>query len=262
MKMKNFSFYALLAGALCFTASCDKDVENTSLKVDLARTIPVKGYAYANTNDTKAGLENAPVGTILVLSVNYADLGTTSVGKWIDTVTTDANGQFSANVPVDDNGVTLNVDPQPFEANQTYYDGSSLTAQKKLIFSAATIPFSVTTSINKILQVDYSTSGYDSNVSIANYTLKLLAPYDLTSAGDEPAAAIDVYLYADGGGWAEKHTTDSNGDVTFSAPADKAIKIKVDAFIHVQKNAAGNNENKTYYINNGTAGATVTLDVK
>lgn len=250
MKMKHLNFYALLVGAIFFTAACDKDVDSTSLKVDLARTISVKGYVYANTNDTKAGFEKAPEGTEVILSVNYSDLGSTSVGKWIDTVRVDANGQFTSLVPVDDNGVTLNVDPQPFEANQIFY-GSTLNDTKMKIFYAATKTFPLSTSVNEIVQVTYSDKGYSSTVAMAPLTLTIEAEYDETVIGFDVAAAQEVILSANG--WAEKLSTNSDGKISTQVPANENIYITCN-FQHNVKLAGGANKTMTFKKDNASIG--------
>ena len=106
--MKHLRIFSILAGAALILASCDKDVDNSSLQIDLKKTITVKGYAFAELNKRVYGLEYAPENTKVILSVPYADYNAAAgAGNWHDTVKVDANGIFTAQVPVDNDGVTL-----------------------------------------------------------------------------------------------------------------------------------------------------------
>ena len=95
MKKRMLILPALFLAGVLMT-SCDKEVESTALTVNLARTVTVKGYVYAELNNRNAGLEFAPSGTLIYCSVPYGDLNPNATsGKWADTVRVDDNGQFS-----------------------------------------------------------------------------------------------------------------------------------------------------------------------
>jgi hypothetical protein len=223
MKMKNLSFYALLGAAMFLTASCDKDVESTSLKVDLATTITVKGYVYAQLDKTSAGLEFAPAGTDLILSVAYADLdgnAATSAGKWKDTVKVGNSGDFTATIPVDDNGVTLTIDAQPFEYEQVSSYGSNV-AKEKRIYQAPTKLVGVSTSSNSIIEITYNDNALASTVTKIKVNLTFTAELDASLTGEEAVVGQTVELF--NSGWAQQYTTNSDGKITAEVPSGENV---------------------------------------
>jgi hypothetical protein len=254
MKMKNFSIYGLLVGAAFATASCDKDVESTSLKVDLATTITVKGYVYAELDKRTAGKEFAPAGTDVILSVPYGNLnGAASNGKWKDTVKLGSNGEFSADVPVDDDGVVLTVDVQPFEYEQTT-SYSSLNAKEKRIYEAPPKNVSVSTSANSIIEVLYIDRAFGNAAQKVRVTFTFTAELDNSLAGEENVIGQKVTLFNDG--WAQDYTTNNEGKIVADVPYGENILLTINftygkkvpdgATTYVQKSFNYKIENQLY----------------
>jgi hypothetical protein len=253
MKMKKFSFYALLAGAIFFTYACDKDVTSTNLQVDLASTTTVHGYVYADMDRTKAGLEAAPSDkAILIFSVSYSDFDATlnTNGKWKDTVHINADGHFTANVPVTDKTVTLKIDPQPFEAEQTYFDGTSLDAKIWKIYSAPTTSVPLSTSINQIVEIAYNNAGYSDKVDMVTLTLTIEAELDNTQVGSEPVKAQKVILSANG--WAEEFTTSDIGEIVASVPNGEVVYMNTN--FNYNKKLINGTQNTNYKKENSPIG--------
>lgn len=220
--------FALLAGAAMVFTSCDKEVDSTDLKVDLARKAQFKAYVYAQLDRTKAGFEFAPEGTIVILSVNYADFGTQSNGKWVDTVTVDVNGTISAEVPVDDDGVTLRIEPIIFEANQVRPYGSNSNTVK-LIFKAPVQNVALSTSTNAVEQIFYNTTLLASEVEFATLNFSVIAETDNSNLDTEAIANVEVTLYNDQ--WMQKFVTDGSGKFIAAVPANENIYVDVKTVI-------------------------------
>jgi hypothetical protein len=226
--MRKNLFFSLIAGTLVLLSSCSKDVESTSLKIDQAHKSPVKIYVYAQMDLTKYGYEYAPAGTQVVLSVNYSDLNpTVGSGKWVDTVKVNENGYISTMLPVDDNGVTLNVEPITFEYDQIRPYGSN-TEKVKKIYSSGKSTFSISTSSNIIEEVFYGTTSLVTQADYSEVTFTVYADLNASLVGNELVVNKSIVFYCNNG-WSVTKTTDANGKVVVSVPVDEYIYFEFQA---------------------------------
>src|SRR5690554_3864893 len=101
---KQILFAAATMFALAFT-SCKKYEVSEPLNLSELRKVTIQGSLFAELDETNAGLEKAPQGLKITVSVPFSDYNpNTTSGNHIVTTTTDANGNFSIQVPVVSNG--------------------------------------------------------------------------------------------------------------------------------------------------------------
>ena len=129
MRKKIFVCMAALALVTSISlTSCSK--EDPAKAVDFNSfelpTGTISGIAHATTNGTVSTPQHAPSGTILFLTVSYADLGITggSSENYVTTATVGSNGSFTFNVPTKKDGATnVKISGNSFTAS--YSDGST-----------------------------------------------------------------------------------------------------------------------------------------
>jgi hypothetical protein len=220
-----------------FLASCDKEITTSPLTIDQSQKGTVQAIVYADLDLTNYGKELVPAGTRVILTIPYSDLGSSATGNWIDTLTTNAQGQISALVPTNAKGVTVTLTPIDFIADQTQPLGSHYAKISKLFQkTGAATTLTVKTADVKIALLEYNTisslSDFDNLVTIQG---KAFAELDNNSAGEENAPLIDV-IFA-GTGFSTKVTLTQNVTntiFTVNVPNNLAITYSYD-FI-AQKN--------------------------
>ncbi|MCX7985966.1 MAG: hypothetical protein N2662_03405 [Bacteroidales bacterium] len=253
MKRKMLILPTLLLAGVGFT-SCDKEVDSTALVVNLSRTITVKGYVYAELNNRSAGLEYAPAGTKIFFSIPYSDLNPTAVtGKWSDTTTVDDNGQFTIQIPVDDNGVNLTIEAQPFEYNQIQPFGSNSNSIKKF-YSAAPVVKAFSTTQKNVVEVFYTATTPANFVEKVKLNVTVEAELNNSIAGNELVANQKITLH--NSDWAQEYTTDENGEFTAVVPANQNIYYTI-SFEYAKTVPDGlgfKQENYKYEIKSGYVG--------
>ena len=139
--MKKTSLFAALIGAVMMFASCEKEITTTEVKIDESQTATLKLFVKADVDFTKVGYEDAPNDTELNISVRYDHINPvySGQGRWKETVKV-SNGVVEVTVPANDNGVTVYIVANDFEAitelNDTvdvlnrYYYSSSISGIK------------------------------------------------------------------------------------------------------------------------------------
>lgn len=265
MKQKTLILPALLLAGM-FVTSCDKEVESTALTVNLSRTVTVKGYVYAELNNRSAGLEFAPAGTLIYCSVPYSDLNPNATGgKWADTVRVEGNGQFSVNVPVDDNGVNLTIEAEAFEYNQVQPFGAISNSIKKF-YTAAPVVVAVSTTHTPVVEVFYATTTPASYVERVKINVTVEAELNNSLIGNEKVVNQKITLH--NSGWAQEFTTDDKGNFTANVPANQNIFFTVSfEFAKTVPDGGGyKQENYKYEVKSGYVGnfaseSDVTLDL-
>ncbi|MEJ5263830.1 MAG: hypothetical protein WHT29_00785 [Bacteroidales bacterium] len=254
----------LLAGV--FMTSCDKEVDSTALVVNLSRTVTVKGYVYAELNNRRAGWEFAPAGTLVYCSIPYSDLNPAAgAGKWSDTARVDENGQFSLQIPVDDNGVNLTIEAASFEYDQIQPFGSNSNTITKF-YTAAPIVVGVSTTSVPVIQVFYATITPASYVEKTQIKVTVEAELNNSIAGNEKVVNQKITLHNNG--WAQEYTTDEKGEFTATVPANQDIFFTI-SFEYAKTVPDGigyKQENYKYEVKGGYVGnfateSEVTLDL-
>lgn len=221
MNKKNFILSTLILSIFVFFTSCDKDVESTALVVNLNKTITIKGYVYAELNKKSAGLEFAPEGTIVIASVPYSNFnGAAGVGKWYDTAVVDNDGMISIDIPVDDDGVLLTLEPQPFNYNQVQPFGSNSNTLKKY-YTANPLIINVSTTSSKLIEIVYNENIPLNTVEKVKLFITIEAELDNSILGRERVKQQSITLHNNE--WAQEYTTDQDGKIVATVPKNQFI---------------------------------------
>ena len=128
--MKKFLLVILLISIVFY--SCDKEVQTSPLTIDMASKGTIKGYVFADLDLTKTGLEPAPAGTKVLLSVSYNEYWYNSMGSYQDSAKLDNNGQFTVKIPANAEGITVNVTPVDFLYDQKQLNNPTNPTLKRL----------------------------------------------------------------------------------------------------------------------------------
>ncbi|MDR1458782.1 MAG: hypothetical protein LBI60_01000 [Bacteroidales bacterium] len=134
-------FFPIALIAIMF-ASCKKYETSEALDLSTLPTVTLTGTVYAELDETRAGYETAPAGTMIWVSVPYKSYSTTTVdsGKWISETTLNSAGQFSINVPVVPKGVSATISFADFTYEVTKLNSLGQQRQQMEYFSRAAIP--------------------------------------------------------------------------------------------------------------------------
>lgn len=181
------------------------------------------------------------------------------------TVRVDDNGQFSVNVPVNDNGVNLTIEAEPFEYNQIQAFGSNSNNIKKF-YTAAPVIVSVSTTHAPVVEVFYTATTPAFYVEKVKINVTVEAELNNSITGNEKVANQRITLH--NSGWAQEYTTDDNGEFTAVVPANQNIfytisfeydKTVPDGLGYKQENYKY--EVKSGYVGNFASESDVTLDL-
>jgi len=220
--------FILLALAFIF-ASCEKDITTSELKLDLSKKATVKLYLYAELDKTIQGLEFAPNGTKVFISILNSSFNSSASGNYIDSATVN-NGFAEITVPTTSTGVAVNINAAEFTYAQVQSFGSvSTTISKVYSVTAAQV-------INKIYPGESRTKQitYDGEAQPYNFVEKvtcafiLKADMDETVAGNEnvpQGTVINLYTST----WAGTATVGADGKITVAIPKNDAVSMKFEA---------------------------------
>lgn len=220
---------ALVVFAAVFMVSCDKDETASNLTVNLLQKGTIKGYVYAELDLTSAGLENAPVGTQVILSVPYSQLNSSASGMWKDTVEVNAEGFFVAEVPTGNASVSVSIMPQPFEAIQIQELGSYEPEVRKIYTYGSMITkvssgYSLTADQELIVELVYSDDDYIGYVEMAQISGKITAELNDEEFGSEDGPS-GVTLVFHGSGWNKSVVTGTGGTFSLTVPANSRVYV-------------------------------------
>jgi hypothetical protein len=225
LTMKKISpvFAVMLIMTAVLMVSCDKDETATSLSVNLLKKATIKGYAYAQLDLTNEGLEKAPAGTMVIISIPYSNLNSSASGTYKDTATVNTDGFFEIEVPVGNNSATVTYIPLPFETNQIQSLGSFDSQVKKYYTGQAS---SITLGANAydIIEIQYIANDYADYVEMAQISGNLLAETNDTIPGSEKTTA-GIVLVFHGDGWNKTVNTTDEGAYTVTVPANQSVYV-------------------------------------
>lgn len=219
----------LIALAFIF-ASCEKEITTSNLSLDKSQKAKVKAYFYAELDKTKQGLELAPNGTKVFVSIPNSSLSSASgvTGNWIDTVLI-SNGIADITVPTVSTGVTVTIKAAEFTYSQVQSFGSVSSTISKIYSVTAAQTISVFPGESKSKEITYDgLNQLDNFAETVTCAFILKADMDETVAGNEnvPQGSI-VNLYTST--WAGTATVGADGKITATIPKDEAISLKFEA---------------------------------
>lgn len=222
--MKKFNLSLIVAIIALFTFSgCDKDVISSPVTVSLLPTAHIVGNATAELDLQKAGVETAPVGTMLFVEVFYGNINpAATAGKWSDTITVASDGKYDIAVPADADGVSVIVTPFSFEADQVQSYGAFNNVLKKT-FSSVGFSVNVKSGQTIIRDFAYIATNLTSFVDMVRVSGKCLANLNSELPGLEnaPNGTVINFYTSD---WKDSVAV-NNGTYSITVP-NKTINYK------------------------------------
>src|SRR5690554_1467367 len=229
---------ALLTAAVSFVA-CDDDVETSSLVLDQTQEAIVTAYLYAELDKTELGLEYAPNGTKVFVSVDNSEFNPNAKGTWIDTVYVQ-NGQIESDLPVTSQGVTVRITPAEFVLEQKQaYNSISETLKKIFKKTGGSTVSNVKPGEHRIHEITYSDEDFDNLTEYVNRRFTVWAIVNVEDGVKEVAGA-EITFY--NGDWSTTVRSDA-GIVDVALPKGEATTA---VFTYSKKWEVDNNNRKTY----------------
>jgi len=217
-----------MATAILFT-SCKDEIITSELTLDLTKKATVQAYIYAELDLTNQGLEFAPNGTRVLISIPNSAFNPSASGNWIDTAYVN-NGLIQATVPVTSTGVTVQFIPAEFIYNQVQPYGSGSTTIPKLYkFTGTSSLGSVKPGEIRTQQITYnSVTSLDNYVETVSKRFEAWADIDETNAGLEyvPQGTI-VTIFNDG--WSTTATVSAAGRFDANIPVNEVVTFRFQA---------------------------------
>jgi hypothetical protein len=226
--MRKFkTFFALMSVIFIAITACD-EIEQTELTLDLSKKATVRAYLYAQLDQTIQGLEFAPNGTKVIVSIPNSSFNSAATGNWVDSATVN-NGMIEIQVPATSTGVTVTFTPAEFTYNQVQAFGSNTSSILKLYKS--TTPGTLTAV--KPAQVRTHEITYDDITSFDNFVEKVDLKFEARANVDEnvadefvPASTV-VNIYTSS--WSTTATVGAGGRFDVSVPKGETISFRFEA---------------------------------
>ncbi len=256
MKLMRSNLMGLLLMAVAmFSVSCDDDIETSSLTLDQTQEATITAYLYAELDKTSLGLEKAPNGTKVFVSVNNSEFNSSATGSWIDTVYVQ-DGKIQSVVPVTSSGVTVRITPADFVQNQVQpYNSTSATLSKIFKVAGGSAVSNVKPGENRVHEITYADESFDNEVQFVEKRFTIWAITNVEDGLKEvPGAEITFY----NGEWSKTVTSSSVGIVEISLPRGSTTTA---VFTFNKKWEADNNNRKLYRYTSGVASFTVSSPV-
>jgi hypothetical protein len=222
--MKNVSkfFYAVMVLLAAVLSSCDKDVETSPVTTEDFAKGTIKGYVYAQLDLTNYGYEAAPVGSKVIITMPYSELGLNNSGNLIDTVLLGSDGSFSYEIPADGDGVNVTVKVIDFIYKQKQAFGDQHD-YKNSLYSSKTVTYNVKANDLQVQEIYLDAPTYLGEV-FDWYTVEgtIYLDYDKSTSGYEKLpAGTKVTFNCDG--WSKEVTVGTDGKYTVSVPYGEYI---------------------------------------
>jgi hypothetical protein len=211
-------------------SSCEKEITTSNLTLDKSQKAKVKAYFYAELDKTKQGLELAPNGTKVFVSVPNSSLCSTPgvSGNHIDSAIIN-NGFIEISVPTVSTGVTVTLRPAEFSYDQVQSFGSVSNTISKIFSVTAAQTLSIFPGESKTKEITYDNQNQlDNFVEKVTCSFILKADLDETVAGNENVlqnTTVNLYTTT----WAGTATVGTSGKITVTIPKDEFINIQFEA---------------------------------
>ncbi len=241
--MKSFSLkllsLALLAGSLSFVA-CDDDIETSSLVLDQTQEAKVTAYLYAELDRTSLGLEQAPNGTKVFVSVDNSAFNSNAKGTWIDTVYVQ-DGKIESVVPVTSQGVSVRITPTDFvQAQKQAHNSVSASLDKIYTVSGGSTISGVKPGEHRIHEITYSNEDFD---NVKEFVERHFTIYATVNVEFGTAEVTDTEITFFNGDWSTTVKSESTGNVIVNLPKGTPTTAQ---FTYQKKWEAGNSNRMVY----------------
>jgi hypothetical protein len=230
----------LLMSVAMFSVSCDDDIETSSLTLDQTQKATITAYLYAELDKTNLGLELAPNGTKVFVSVSDSSFNSKASGSWIDTVYVQ-DGVVESEVPVTSDGVTVTITPADFVHTQVQaYNSASATLSKIFRVRGGSAVENVKPGENRVHEITYSDDTFDNLAEVVTKRFTIWAVTNVEDGIKEvPGAEVTFY----NGNWSKSVTSNSVGIIEVELPKDQDTYA---TFTFDKKWEADNNNRKVY----------------
>lgn len=241
MKLMRSNLMGLLLLAVAmFSVSCDDDIETSSLTLDQTQEATISAYLYAELDKTSLGLELAPNGTKVFVSVENSEFNNDATGSWIDTVYVQ-NGKIESVVPVTSDGVNVKITPADFIQNQVQaYNSTTASLSKIYKVAGGSTVANVKPGENRVHEITYVAESFDNEVEFVTKRFVIKAITNVEDGLKEVAGA-EITFY--NGDWSQTVTSNSIGIVDIQLPKSTVTNA---VFTFNKKWEAGNDNRKLY----------------
>jgi hypothetical protein len=223
--MKSVSKVILASMMLLATVlySCDKEIETSPLNVDKSQKATIKGYVYADLDQTNYGYELAPAGSKVIITMDYDELGLDTDGSLTDTVLISNDGSFTYEIPTIAGGVDVSAKVIDFVYDQKQeFDQQHTT--KPTVFQSSTIYFSGVKPNDLQIQTSYLDDYYTLGEIYDWHTITgtIYLNSDRSNVGNEKlASGTQVVFNCDG--WSKTVTVAADGKYSVQVPGGESI---------------------------------------
>ncbi len=228
MKKSGNRLGALLIVLTFLFAGCEKDITTSNYTLDTSMKANVKAYFYAELDKTKQGLEFAPNGTKVFISILNSSFNAGVSGNWIDSTTIN-NGTIQVSVPTVSTGVIVTIKAAEFTAEQVQSFGSVSAKISKNFSVTATQTISVIPGESKTKEITYNNEDIlDNFVETVTCAFIVKADMDETVAGNEnvpQGTTINLYTST----WAGTATVGAGGLISARIPKGENISMRFEA---------------------------------
>ena len=228
MKKSGNRLSALLMVLVFIFASCEKDITTSDYTLDTFQKATVKAYFYAELDKTKQGLEFAPNGTKVFLSIPNSSFNPGVAGNRIDSAFINS-GIIEVSVPSVSTGVSVTIKATEFTAEQVQSFGSASAKISKIFSVTATQTVSVIPGESKTKEITYDSENIlDNFAETVTCAFILKADMDETVAGTEnvpPGTTVSLYTNT----WAGSTLVGVAGKITATIPKGEPVNMKFEA---------------------------------
>jgi hypothetical protein len=219
----------VLAIASMMFNSCSEKIETSALTLDQSKKATLKVNLYAELDYTTQGLEFAPNGTQVLVRIANNHFNPTATGHWTQ-IETIQNGVIQLEIPVNDQGVTVEIFPMEFIFDQVQVFGSvSSTIKKKFRFVGVAAETGVKTSEIRTHEATYTDMGaFDNFEETVTKKFELRADMDVTNSGLEYVPnGTNVTFYTNG--WMTTGTVSAAGRIDVTMPKNENVRVRFQA---------------------------------
>jgi len=225
--MRKFkTFFALMSVILIAITACD-EIEQSELTLDLSKKAKIRAYFFAELDKTTQGLEYAPNGTKILISIPNSSFNSAASGTWVDSATV-TNGLIEVEVPATSTGVTATIKPAEFTYAQVQSYGSVSSTISKIFSVTAAQTISIFPNEIKTKEITY-----DGQNQLDNFVEKVDLKFEARANVDEnvadefvPASTV-VSIYTST--WSTTATVGAGGRFDVSVPKGETIYFRFEA---------------------------------
>lgn len=231
-KIKKISF--LLMVSVLFFANCEDEIETSKMTLDQSKEATVKVNVYAELDRNNYGMESAPEGTEIRVSIDYDQFNNqANRGVWESIETVNSEGFIELSVPTTDGGVNVELTGAEFEYQQAQHEFAYAEELTVLYNHDGTIKNADGTSAGSKINIKPEESdnyriNYNSSVIDDEYVeakLELNATTDVEDGSDYVPQNTPITFYIDSE-WIHEQQVDVDGRMDVILPKDETVRAR------------------------------------